>query len=326
MMRDRLFLLAAMFVGALGAGHAFSQTAWPAKQVRIITAAPPGGNPDILGRMLAVKYAEVFGKPFVVESVTGGGGTIGAIAVARSAPDGHTLMLGDSGALAIAPAIMGNTLPYQPLKDFVPITSLAAVPTILMLTPVVPANTFEEFIRYARANPGKVSFGTAGVGSIHHMTMAILATRAGVDFLHVPYKGGAAITAALLAGDIQAALIGIPNAVQPLKSGRLKTVGISTLSRSSVIPDVPTMAESGLAGFDVASNMGLVAAAGTPPDIVAKLQALSAKSMREPEAAAKITALGMIPTENGTAHYAQFLRDDLERYAAVVKALGLKPE
>lgn len=326
MNRNRLLLLAAAFIGALTTGSAIAQSAWPSRPVRISTAAPPGGNPDILARMLAVKYSEAFGRPFVVESVTGGGGTVGALAIARSAPDGHNLLLADSGALAIAPALMGATLAYQPLKDFTPITSLAAVPTILMLTPAVPANSFEEFIRYAKANPGKVSFGTAGVGSIHHMTMAILATRAGVEFLHVPYKGGAAITAGLLAGDVQAALIGIPNAVQPLKSGRLKTVGISTLGRSPVLPDVPTMAESGLAGFDVASNMGLVAAAGTPPDIVAKLQALSARSMREPEAAARIASLGMIPTENGTAHYVQFMREDYDRYAAVVKALGLKAE
>ncbi len=326
MNRNRLFFLAAAFIGALTTGSAIAQSAWPSRPVRISTAAPPGGNPDILARMLAVKYSEVFGKPFVVESVTGGGGTVGALAISRSAPDGHNLLIGDSGALAIAPALMGATLAYQPLKDFTPITSLAAVPTILMLTPAVPANSFEEFIRYAKANPGKVSFGTAGVGSIHHMTMAILATRAGVEFLHVPYKGGAAITAGLLAGDIQSALIGIPNAVQPLKSGRLKTVGISTLARSPVMPDVPTMAESGLTGFDVASNMGLVAAAGTPPDIVAKLQALSARSMREPEIAAKIASLGMIPTENGTAHYVQFMREDYERYATVVKTLGLKGE
>ena len=326
MNRNRLLLLAAAFIGALNTCTAIAQSAWPSRPVRISTAAPPGGNPDILARMLAVKYSEVFGKAFVVESVTGGGGTVGALAIARSAPDGHNLLIGDSGALAIAPALMGGTLSYQPLKDFTPITSLAAVPTILMLTPAVPANNFEEFIRYAKANPGKLSFGTAGVGSIHHMTMAILATRAGVEFLHVPYKGGAAITAGLLAGDIQSALIGIPNAVQPIKSGRLKTVGISTLARSPVMPDVPTMAESGLSGFDVASNMGLVAAAGTPPDIVAKLQALSARSMREPEIAGKIASLGMIPTENGTAHYVQFMREDVERYATVVKTLGLKAE
>lgn len=324
---DRRSILIAMAAlsGATVTGQVQAQSAWPSKQVRIIVPAPPGGNPDVLGRLLALKFSEAFGKPFVVENITGGGTTIAANTVARSAPDGHTLLFGDSGSLAIAPALMAN-LPYHPLKDFTPVTSLAAVPTLLMLIPSVPANTLEEFIRYAKANPGKVSFGTAGVGSIHHLTMTIFAGRAGIELLHVPYKGGSQLTAALLAGDIQAAFIGIPNAVQPLKSGRLKTLGISTLARSKVLPDAPTMAESGVPGFDVASTMGVVAAAGTPPDIVAKLQAATAKGMREPDVAERIATLGMIPTENGTAHYAQFLREDVERYANVVKAMGLKSE
>src|SRR5882672_6539790 len=187
-------LLALLLVFAASAS---AQDAWPSKNVRLIAAAAPGGNPDVLARMLAARLSDSFGKPFVVENVPGAGGVVAAEQVARANPDGHVLMLGDSGALAINPAL-NSRLTYSPLRDFTLITALAAVPTVLVAPSSVPATTLQEFVALAKARPGAMTYGSAGNGSVHHLTMAVFAARAGIDMLHVPYKGGTALVAALL--------------------------------------------------------------------------------------------------------------------------------
>jgi tripartite-type tricarboxylate transporter receptor subunit TctC len=319
----RRFAIASLTAALAVPGIALAQ--YPAKPVRLIAPAAPGGNPDVLARLLAQKLSDVFGKPFVVENVPGAGGVVAAEMVSRAPADGHTLMLGDSGSLAINVAL-NPRITYQPLRDFVPITALVSVPTVLVVHPSVPANTLEEFVRLAKSRPGQLSYGSAGNGSIHHLTMAVFAARAGIDVLHVPYKGGTALVGGVLAGDVQAGFSGIPNVLQSIKAGRLRVLGISIPRRSISLPEVPTLAEQGYPGFDVATTIGLQAPAGTPRDIVQRLQVAVARALRDPDIAERIANLGMELMENGTDQYTQYMKDDLERYAVAVKAAGIKIE
>jgi len=298
---------------------------YPQKSVRLIAAAAPGGNPDVLARMLAARLSEVLGKPFVVENVPGAGGVVAAEILARATPDGHVLMLGDSGALAINPAL-NSKLTYAPLKDFTLITALAAVPTVLVANPSVQAGTLSEFVALAKSRPGALSYGSAGNGSVHHLTMAVFASRAGIEMLHVPYKGGSALVAALLSGEVQSGWSGIPNVASHIRAGKLKVYAISTAKRSGTLPDVPTLAEQGYPGFDIATVIGLQAPAGLSREIVARLQASVAKIVREREVAERMANLGMDLMENGTEHYQRFVREDMERYAQAVKAAGVRQD
>jgi tripartite-type tricarboxylate transporter receptor subunit TctC len=313
-------LLAVLLVFA-NAVHAQDQ--YPSKSVRLVAAAAPGGNPDVLARMLAAKLADAFGRPFVVENLPGAGGVVAAEQVARAAPDGHTLMLGDSGAMAINVAL-NPKLTYSPLKDFTLITALAAVPTVLVVHPSLPATSLNEYLKEAKAK--QLAYGSAGNGSVHHLTMAVFLARNGVEMLHVPYKGGSALVAAVLAGEVQSGWSGIPNVVSHIRSGKLRVLCISTAQRSAALPDVPTAAELGFPGFDIATVIGLQAPAGLPREIVARLQTAVAKALRERDLAERMANLAMELRENGTEHYARFVREDLERYTAAVKAAGVKTE
>jgi tripartite-type tricarboxylate transporter receptor subunit TctC len=305
------------------AASAHAQEPYPSKTVRLIAAAAPGGNPDVLARMLAAKLADAFGRPFVVENLPGAGGVVAAEQVARAAPDGYTLMLGDSGALAINVAL-NPRLTYHPLKDFTLITALAAVPTVLVANPSLPATSLNDFVREAKAK--QLAYGSAGNGSVHHLTMAVFLARSGVEMLHVPYKGGSALVAAVLSGEVQSGWSGIPNVLSNIRAGKLRVYAISTAQRSSALPDVPTAAELGFAGFDIATVIGLQAPAGLSREITARLQSAVAKALRERDLAERMANLAMELRENGTEHYQRFVREDLERYAAAVKAAGIKQE
>lgn len=296
---------------------------YPTHPVRLIAASGPGGNPDVLARLLAEKFATTFGKPFIVENVPGAGGIVAANMVAKAPPDGHVLMFGDSGALAINPAL-NPSLGYDPIKDFAPVTALVSLPTIMVANAAVPANTLAEFIALAKKDPGKMSFGSAGAGSIHHLTMAIFADRTGIDLLHVPYRGGSAMVNGLLTGEIHVGWSGIPNVMTLIESGKLRGYCVSVLQRSPSTPAIPTCDELGQKAFDVATVMGIHAPAGTPAKVVARLQAEAATVMREPAMAARMKQLGMVMQENGTANYKKFMLDDMERYAAVIQKLNLQ--
>jgi len=304
---------------------AVAQESYPTKSVRLIAAAAPGGNPDVLGRMLAAKLSDALGKPFVVENMPGAGGVVAAEILVRSAPDGHVLTLGDSGALAINPAL-NSKLTYHPLKDFTLITALAAVPTVLVAPASLPANSLAEYVALAKSKPGQLSYGSAGSGSVHHLTMAVFASRAGLEMLHVPYKGGSALVAAVLSGEVQSGWSGIPNVAGHIRAGKLKVYAISTARRSSSLPDVPTVIELGYKDFDIATVIGLQAPAGTPREVVARLQGAVAKIVREREFAERMANLGMELREDGTDNYVRFMKEDMERYAAAVKAAGIRQD
>ena len=294
---------------------------YPNRAVHVLAAAAPGGNPDVLARLLSQRLAEVLGQPFVVENVPGAGGILAAKRIAEASPDGYVLMLNDFGALAIN-INMSPDATYK-LKDFTPITALATVPTALVIIPSVPANTVGEFITLAKSKPGIMSFGSAGAGSIHHLTMEIFAERTGIKLLHVPYRGGTALVNGLLTGEIQVGWSGLPNVISHIKAGTLRGLCVSVLKRAVSLPDVPTCDEAGIKGFDVADMLGLQAPAGMSPKAVERLQVAIAKIMREPAMAERMETLGMDLQENGTANYARFMHDDLELYSKVIDRLGL---
>jgi tripartite-type tricarboxylate transporter receptor subunit TctC len=321
-MRLLAFLATTLALALCGPAHAQDEP-WPTHPVRLVAVSGPGGNPDVMARLLADKFTTAFGKPFVVENVPGAGGIVAANMVAKAPADGHVLMFGDSGGLAINPALNAS-LGYDPIKDFTPITALVTLPTILVANPSVPAKTLAELIALIKKEPAKLSFGSAGAGSIHHLTMEIFADSNGLQLLHVPYRGGSAMVNGLLTGEIQVGWSGIPNVMTLIESGKLQAYCISVLQRSPSVPSIPTCDELGQKGFDIATMMGLQAPAGTSPKIVARLQTEIAKIMREPAMAARMTQLGMIMQEDGTANYAKFLKYDMERYAQAVRKIGLQ--
>jgi tripartite-type tricarboxylate transporter receptor subunit TctC len=307
----RTSLLAALMLALATTGVA-AQSDFPNRPVRMIAAAAPGGNPDVMARLLSHKLTGVFGKPFVVENVPGAGGVVAAKMVAAAPPDGHVLMLGDSGSLAIN-YVLNPDLGYDPLKDFTAITSLVSLPTLLVVHPSLPVNTLQEFIALARSKPGQLAYGSAGPGSIHHLTMAIFAAQNGIDLLHVPYRGGTALVTGIVKNEVQAGWSGIPNVLPLIEAGQLKVLCISTRERSASVPTVPTAIEGGVKDFDYATVMGLQTSAGASPELVARLQSAVAKALREPDLAERMAVLGMDLRENGTADYVKFLPDDIAR-------------
>src|SRR5215475_4216621 len=294
---------------------------YPSRPVHILAAAAPCGNPDVLARLLSQRLSEVLGQPFVVENVPGAGGILAAKRIADAAPDGYMLMLNDSGALAIN-INMSPDATYK-LKDFTPITALATVPTALVIIPSVPASNLSEFIALAKSKPDVMSYGSAGAGSIHHLTMEIFAERTGIRLLHVPYRGGSALVNGLLTGEIQAGWSGLPNVISHIKAGKLRGLCVSVFARTVSLPDVPTCDEAGIKGFDIADILGLQGPAGISPKSVKRLQAAIAKIMRELALVELMAVLGIDMQENGTANYVRFMQDDIDYYAKVIDRLGL---
>jgi len=322
-MRRRIVLLALGFVLAVSSSAAQAQQDdYPSRTVHILAAAAPGGNPDVLARLLSQRLSEVFGQSFVVENVPGAGGVLAAKRIATSSPDGYTLMINDSGALAIN--ITMNPDANYKLADFTPITALATVPTALVIIPSVPANNLSEFIALAKSKPGAMNYGSAGPGSIHQLTMEIFAQQAGVKLVHVPYRGGTALVNGLLTGEIQAGWSGLPNVIAQINTGKLRGLCVSVLQRAASLPNVPTCDEAGIKGFDIADMLGLQGPAGMSPQVVERLQSAVAKIIREPAMAERMATLGMAMQEKGTANYVRFMKDDLDRYAKVIDQLGLK--
>jgi tripartite-type tricarboxylate transporter receptor subunit TctC len=295
---------------------------YPTRSVRVIVNSP-GGNPDILARLLAQRLTATLGQSFVVEDMQGAGGALAAKFVSSARGDGYVLYLGDSGTLAINPAL-NPRLAYNSLRDFTPITALVNVPTVLMVHPGVPANTLKEFVALASSKPGEMNFGSPGVGSIHHFTHEIFAEQAKIRLQHVPFRSAGAMVAAILAGTVEAGWSGIPNIKPLIETGQLRALCISTADRAATIASVPTCAELGYRGFDVAAKIGLLGPAGLPKAIVAQLQSEAAKALRTPEVVERMNTLGMQMQENGTADYEQFMKEDVERYRALVKHLGIQ--
>ena len=277
-----------------------------------------------MGRGIAQKLQEAWSQPVVVDNRPGAGGGIGADLVAKSPGDGYTLLMGAVSTHAINPSLYAK-IPYDPQKDFVPVALVAQVPNVLVVNPALPVQSVKDLIAYAKANPGSLSFGSGSTGSTGHLAGELFKTMAGVDMVHIPYKGGAPAMQDLLAGQTQLMFDNLANALPQVKAGKLRAIAVTTVARAPSVPELPTIAESGLPGFDLTTWFGIFAPAGTPPEVVAKLNAEIAKALSAKELAERLAAMGTVPPEDNTPErFAAFVRSEAAKYARVVKDSGAR--
>ena len=306
------------------AGAAAAQPAWPERPVRIIVPFPGGSTPDTAARVLVPHFTEVFGQPFIVENRAGAGGNIGTEAVAR-ATDGHTLGVSINGPLATAPTLFPN-LGYSPERDIAPISLLARTGQVLAVHPAMPARTFEEFVAYARGNPGRISFGSVGAGSGGHLAMADLMARTGIEMVHVPYRGFPQAVVDLIAGRIQAMVIIVSGILPQLREGLARPLAVTAAQRVSQLPDVPTLVESGLAGADSYAWIGLIGPAIMPAERVARLSAEARRALGAPEARTRMETAGFQVTASTAPEFRAFIAQEAERWGGLIRRQGIVPE
>lgn len=310
------------------AGNAVAQPAWPAKPIHLIVPFTPGGSTDILARSIALELTKAWSQPVVIENVPGAGGSLGADRVAKAPADGYTLLMGHIGTLAVTPSIYPS-LPYDPVKSFAPVAWVARVPNVLAVHPSVPATNLAELLALARAQPGRLNYGSGGNGSAAHIAMEYLKLRSHTFMVHVPYRGTAPAVNDLIAGQIQLIFTGAPAVMPFVKSGRLRALAVSSPRRLPSLPDLPTVAESGgkdLAGFEADQWYGVVAPAGTPAAIVAKLNAQINASLNAPELKARLQAEGAQATPETPEVFGRLIASEIERWRPVVKAGKVKPD
>jgi tripartite-type tricarboxylate transporter receptor subunit TctC len=308
----------------LACGSAFAADAWPSKTITMIVPFPPGGPTDLVARVLAQKVGEQLGQTIVVDNKAGANGNIGNQVAARAPADGYTILYNTS-SITLSPALY-KRLSYNVEKDLAPVALTANVPLALVVNPEVPANNVKEFIAYAKAHPGKLSYGSAGNGNVTHLGAFQFAQANGINAVHVPFKGSAPADVALVAGEIQF-LTDTINSVMPfIKEKRLKLLAVTSAKRMSLFPDVPTLAESGMPNFEVGAWQGVMVPAGTPKPVIDRLNAEINKALKTPELKAKLAAQGAEPLGSTPAEYAAYLKKEIVRWAAVVKASGVTIE
>jgi tripartite-type tricarboxylate transporter receptor subunit TctC len=308
----------------LAAGTAGAQT-YPSKTVTLVNGFPPGGPTDLTLRQIAAKLGERLGQPVVVDNRAGAAGTIAGAAVARAAPDGHTLLFGVAANLAVAPATM-KTPPYDPATAFTPIIEVARGPYLWLVKPAVPARSLQEFVAWAKANPGKVNYGSPGQGSVHHLAGEMYKRIAGIEMTHVPYKGGTTAYTALLGGEIDAMFDSMPAPLPHIAAGKMRALGVTGSKRLPALPEVPTFAEQGVSGVDVHFWWGFVGPAGLPRDIVARLNAEIGRALADPELKATLAKWNIEPTPGTPEAFGAFIVQESRRWREVVAASGLKFE
>jgi len=316
----RLLLAAAIALAPWPAG-AQAPVAWPSKPIRLILPFPPGGPTDILGRMIAERLTASLGQPVIVENHGGAGGNVGAEAAAKSAPDGYTLLL-VSNPIVISPSLYSK-LNYDPQKDFVPVSLLATVPNVMVTYPSPGVNTLQEFIELAKSKPG-MNFGSGGAGTSNHAAGELFNILAGVKLVHVPYKGVNLAMNDVLAGRIQLVVIGVPAAGPYIKAGRLRALAVIAPQRLPALPDVPTVAEAGLPGFEVTTFYGMLAPAATPKAIVTRLNAELVRIMHSPELKDRLAAMATDPATGTPEEFGDFLKRETAKWGDVVRKAGLK--
>ena len=297
---------------------------YPAKPIRIVVPFPAGGTTDILARAVAAKLTETTGQPAVVDNRPGAGGNIGAELVAKSAPDGYTFLMGTGGTHAINPGLYAK-MPYDHVKDFAPVILVAGVPNVLVVNPALPVNSVQELIAYIKANPGKVNFASSGSGTSIHLSGELFKTMTGLQLTHVPYKGSAPALQDLVGGQVQIMFDNLPSSLALIKGGKLKALAVTSAERSSALPDVPTVAEAGLPGFEASSWFGLLAPAGTPKEAIAKINGEVAKWLATPEAKEKLASQGAIAASGLTPEdFQKHIASETTKWAKVVKESGAK--
>jgi len=317
MMKRSTFLIA---LASLASAAAWADPSYPNKPIRIIVPFTPGGSPDVLARTIGQKISESTGAPVVIENVAGAGGTVGADRASKAAPDGYTLLMGHVGTLAVAPAVYPN-LPYDPIKSFVPVAWVAKVPNVLAVHPSMPVNNVTELVKYLKANPGKVNYGSGGNGSAAHLAMEYFKLSTQTFVVHVPYRGTAPSVTDAIAGQIQMVFTGAPALVPMVKAGKLRAIAVSSPKRLDLLPDVPTLAESGvkgLEGFEADQWYGLVAPAGTPAAVVQKLNQVVNANLTAPEMVARLKTEGATATPASPEAFGQLIQREIKRWRPVV--------
>ena len=317
-----------MFALVLGMGcgldRALAQP-YPSRTITMVIPFPPGGSTSIVGRVIADKMSQLLGQSIVIDNRAGAGGTVGTRAVAKSDPDGYTLLVGYTGTLAIGPSLYKNP-GYDPRKDFAPIGMIGDAPTSLVVHPSFPARTVAELIAYAKAHPGKVNFGSAGAGTVSHITGEYFARAAGITLVHIPYKGTAPALSDLLGGHIPMAFAPIPATHANVSAGLLRALAVTDTSRSALLPDVPTMPESGLPGFDASLYYGLVAPAGTPRPVIDTLNKALRAALASDEVKKQLALDGTEITPGTPEAYADFIDRDERKWSELVRASGVEQE
>ena len=317
---------AAALAFALGAAPlALAQETYPARPVRIIVPFAAGGVADLLPRIVGEKLAQKWGQPVVVENKVGASGNIGMAEGARAAPDGYTLVLAPTGNLTVNPTLFPK-LPFDTSRDLAPVTLLAQSPNVLVVHPSVPAKTLRELIAHAKANPDKLNFASPGDGSGAHLAGELLKIDAGIDATHVAYKGIAPAVNDLLGGNVQMMFAGISTVLQHIKSGKLVAIAIASPRRNPQLPEVPTVDESGLPGFDVTSWYGIVTRAGTPPAIVQKLQRDMAEALANEEVRAKLAGVGLEPVGNTPEAFDALIKAESRKWTDIVRKANIQPQ
>ena len=316
-----------LLAATLAAPHAAAQSdaaRYPARPVKIVVPLTAGGPTDILARIIGQSLSEKLGQPVVIDNRPGAGGNIGAESVAKSPPDGYTLFMGTSGPMSINASLYGN-LAFDPQRDLVPVIGIAVAPFVVSVNPRVPASSLKELLAYARKNPGKLNYGAVS-GSASHLATALFLSAAGVDMTFIPYKGAAPATTDLISGQIDVSFLSTPGSVPYIKAGKLKGLAVTSARRIDTLPELPSVAESGIAGYEASVWYGLVAPAGTPKEIIARLHRTIAAIMQEPAVRERMRNNDFDPTGLGPEEFAAFIREETVKWSKVVKALGLKAD
>jgi len=319
-MRTAKFLaLVALCAAAAGA----CAQAYPSKPIRMVVGFPPGGGNDIIARMIGAKMQETWGQPVLIDNKPGANSIIAAEYVAKSAPDGYTLLVNATGGMSVNPVLYAK-LPYDSLKDFVPISMVGVFPLVLVVHPSLPAGSVTELVAYARANPGKLDYSAGSTA--FQVATEMLKQMTGTDIRHIPYKGSAAAIAAVIAGDVQMTIVDTPPLAAQIKAGKVKALGVTAAKRAAAMPELPTVAESGVPGYEMVLWIGVFAPAGTPREIVSKLNAEIVRIVRLPDIRAELAGMGVDPVGNTSEQMAEWIRREIARFGPVVKAANIQAE
>ena len=298
---------------------------WPTRPIRFIVPFAPGGGGDVVGRIIGQRMSEQLGKPLVIDNRAGGGGTLGCELAAKAAPDGYTLLLGNVGPIAVGPALYPK-LAYNPVRDFAPVTMIASFPNLLVANPGLPFKTVPELVAYAKSRPGALNFASAGAGTSTHLAGELFKSVAGIDVVHVPYKGGAAAMTDIIAGQVAYYFGTMPSSMPLAKAGKLRALAVTSLTRSPAAPEVPTIAESGYPKFETAAWYGLMFPTGTPREIVARTNAATMVVLALPDIRERLVHEGSEPLGSTPAQFGAYIKAEIAKWSGVVKAAHLKAD
>jgi len=298
---------------------------WPTRPIRFIVPFAPGGGGDVVGRIIGQRMSDQLGKPLVIDNRAGGGGTLGCELAAKAAPDGYTLLLGNVGPIAVGPALYPK-LAYDPVRDFAPVTMIASFPNLLVANPGLPFKTVPELVAYAKSRPGQLNFASAGAGTSTHLAGELFKSVAGIDVVHVPYKGGAAAMTDIIAGQVAYYFGTMPSSMPLAKAGKLRALAVTSLTRSPAAPEVPTIAESGYPKFETAAWYGLMFPTGTPREIVARTNAATMVVLALPDIRERLVHEGSEPLGSTPAQFGAYIKAEIAKWSGVVKAAHLKAD